>query len=60
MKSKLNGLLSAAVRLTEKREHYCKHMKPCPECGTNQVQLTNWTDDAEWKCRHCRHKWSGI
>ena len=51
----------AALALAEKREVWCKSMKPCPECGTKQVQLQDWIDDEpDWKCRHCNHKWKGV
>ena len=57
--SDLTSLLSSAIAMADRRELYCKSMKPCPACGTNQVQLVDWTVTAEWKCRKCRHKWSG-
>ncbi len=35
----------------------------CPECHTRQVQLVDYIDviPAQWKCRHCKHKfeWEG-
>lgn len=35
----------------------------CPECNTRQVQLVAYMDikPAQWKCRHCKHKfeWEG-
>lgn len=54
-----DDLLRTALELTDKRETACKLVKPCPKCGTNQVQLVNWIDDIEWKCRHCKHIWRG-
>jgi len=31
----------------------------CPECSTKQVQIISYlSGDPEWKCRHCKHKWS--
>lgn len=35
-----------------------KHLRPkCPECGAEQVQLTDWSvDPTQWRCRECRHK----
>ena len=56
----LNALLNAALSLTDKREEYCRNAKPCPACNTEQVQLVDWTNGAEWKCRHCKHEWKGI
>ena len=32
---------------------------PCPNCGSEQVQLVqylNFSIPYQWKCRHCKHK----
>lgn len=51
----------AALALADKRELWCKQAKPCPECSSVQVQLRDWIgDEPEWKCRTCKHKWTGI
>lgn len=58
----------------EKVESYCSRREDlgrrmnrlkleCPECNTRQVQLVKYMDTypAQWKCRHCKHKfeWEG-
>ena len=53
-----NNLLNSICSLAKKREEYCKNAKPCPKCGTNQIQLIGWGyNEAEWKCRFCKHRW---
>ncbi len=49
--------LKRSLELADKRDNACKSMKPCPECGTEQVQLTSWIDSIQWKCRHCKFEW---
>jgi hypothetical protein len=52
-KSELDDLLSHANILAERREKLCKAPPLCPDCKTDQVQLTEWIEGevAEWKCR---------
>ena len=52
----LNDLLCNAEILADRREKLCKKPPTCPDCKTDQVQLTEWIEGevAEWKCRHCR------
>ena len=54
-KSELDDLLSHANILADRREMLCKEPPTCPDCKTDQVQLTEWIEGevAEWKCRHC-------
>ena len=54
-KSELNDLLCNAEILADRREMLCKKPPCCPDCWTDQVQLTEWIkgEAAEWKCRHC-------
>lgn len=51
--------LDFALSLANKRLKYCKDAKPCPKCGTDQVQLVSWINEVEWKCRYCKHEWRG-
>lgn len=47
----------AMMEMVERRENAAKNTVPCPECGTNQVQLVNWqTEVLKMKCRICFHK----
>lgn len=55
----IEDMIQGAFELSKKREAFCKAVKPCPKCNTNQVQLIDWTDVAKWKCRHCKHRWEG-
>ena len=52
----LSDVLCHAEILAERREMLCKKPPTCPDCKTEQVQLTEWIEGevAEWKCRHCR------
>lgn len=46
------------MKMVERRENAAKSAAkhPCPECGTIQVQLVNWTtDNLKLKCRKCFH-----
>ena len=54
---KSSDWLAGAIALADKRENACKNAKPCPKCGTNQVQIIGWFDKAQWRCRHCKHVW---
>jgi len=56
----MDDWLNTAFALADKRESFCKNVKPCPKCGTDQVQLVEWMNDAKWKCRECGFKWEGI
>lgn len=50
----------AMVALVDRRERAAKQVKPCPSCGTVQVQLTSWFGRfAQWRCRHCGEVWEG-
>lgn len=39
-----------------------KHTTPmpvCPACNSVQVQIMQYGNkSADWKCRHCQHKWN--
>ena len=42
--------------MARRREWSKANPKPCPKCGTMQVQLVDWsTDRLKMKCRHCKH-----
>ena len=49
-------VLVGAEVLANRREMLCKKPPLCPDCQTDQVQLTEWIEGevAEWKCRHCK------
>lgn len=48
---------SKVLEMADRRESAAKQVTPCPECGTNQVQLVSWdTSLLKMKCRHCKHK----
>ena len=53
---RLSDVLCHAEILADRREMLCKKPPICPDCKTDQVQLTEWIEGevAEWKCRHCR------
>lgn len=45
------------LELADRREWASKNPIPCPYCGTEQVQLTQWfTKTLQYKCRHCKQK----
>ena len=44
--------------LADRREEFTKDVSPCPECLSDQKQLTNWVRDPIWKCRVCKHQWT--
>ena len=47
----------ACLEMVDRRERAARNVVPCPECGTNQVQMTDWTTDIlKMKCRHCKHR----
>lgn len=48
----------SALAWARDRLERAKQLRPkCPECGAEQVQLTDWsTDPTAWRCRECRHK----
>ena len=51
----------AVLALADKRDAWCKAMKPCPGCGTKQVQLCDWVgEEPAWKCRQCSFRWKGL
>ncbi|SEN77498.1 hypothetical protein SAMN05216325_1645 [Nitrosomonas marina] len=48
-------IIAGALALARRREHLCRHASPCPNCGTNQVQLIDGLcNPALWRCRECR------
>ena len=47
----------SVLEMADRREAASKQVSPCPECGTIQVQLVDWsTDTLKMKCRNCKHK----
>lgn len=55
----IGELLQHGLVMVERRERASRQMKPCPECGSVQVQLVDWTTDIlRHKCRHCKHKFT--
>ncbi|WP_415913237.1 hypothetical protein [Neptuniibacter sp. QD37_11] len=54
----IDQVIDAAKASNQKRVTLCKNPPRCPECDTPQVQLVEWINPVEWKCRHCKHKWS--
>lgn len=45
----------------DRREAAAKQARPCPECGTEQVQLTSWLHALNhWRCRKCGHRWQTV
>lgn len=45
------------LEMADRREAAAKHAKPCPFCGSIQVQLTQWATPAlQFKCRTCKQK----
>ncbi|AOQ26823.1 hypothetical protein [Vibrio phage S4-7] len=51
-------MIESADRRVYLGELMNKHKLECPECKTGQVQLIGYIDifPAQWKCRHCKHK----
>ncbi|AIZ02146.1 hypothetical protein VR20_088 [Escherichia phage vB_EcoM_VR20] len=48
---------NAIIKIVERRERASKNVPNCPECGTEQVQLTYWrSSPLQYKCRHCKHR----
>lgn len=57
MEGKMDGWIVRALELVDRRESAAKQHRPCPNCGTEQVQLTDWTTPLlKWKCRLCKHR----
>ena len=56
----MDEIIEDAITISDKRLEAMKQAIPCPACGTDQVQLVNWIDNIEWKCRHCSNVWSEI
>lgn len=52
-----NNWIDDALQFSARRMRICKQAPACPKCRTRQVQLINQLPLAEWKCRHCKHKW---
>lgn len=47
----------SVLEMADRREWVKSNAKPCPYCGTMQVQLTQWqTPTLQFKCRHCKQK----
>lgn len=57
MIEKDNDFLKDVFDLADKRDQSMVNVKHCPKCNTDQVQLINWDDGIECKCRHCKNKW---
>ena len=55
----MNDIIERALKHTDRRLFLGKQAIVCPDCGTNQVQLTNhFVTPAEWKCRHCKKRFN--
>jgi len=43
--------------MVERRERMSKRHIRCDECGSEQVQITDWsTRHVKFKCRRCKHR----
>ena len=53
-----NSEINFAMQYAERRSFLGRNMPSCPECRSQQVQLTGYINvwPAEWKCRHCKHR----
>lgn len=49
-------VMARALIRTARRERICRNAISCKKCGTDQVHLIDAGTPAEWKCRHCKHK----
>ena len=57
MEGKFNGWVTKALQLADRRESAARQHRSCPKCGTEQVQLTDWsTPLLKWKCRQCKYR----
>lgn len=55
----VGSLPVSTLSMVERRERAAKQMKPCPKCGSMQVQLVDWrTDTLHHRCRTCKHKFT--
>ena len=52
----INAIIKAAFKSADKRVEACKRTPLCDKCDSNQIQLVDWIERVEWKCRHCGHR----
>lgn len=50
-----DDMIDDVIAASNKRKELCKDSPLCDKCGTDQVQLVDWINGIEWKCRHCHH-----
>lgn len=43
-------------QLITRREWIWKNIPTCPCCAAEQVQLTDYHEPAQWKCRECKFR----
>lgn len=48
--------MEGVIELSKEREAIRKTAKPCPDCGSEQVQIIGYSPPS-WKCRKCSYKW---
>jgi transposase-like protein len=59
LRAALPRFVENALLLSERREFLGRNMPACPSCTTKQVQLIDGVNKpAEWKCRHCKTKFT--
>lgn len=51
-------IIEASIKSSENREKLYKNAPVCPKCETNQVQLIDSNSPAEWRCRHCKTRFT--
>ena len=48
------NVLDRVFNLAERRDELLRTAPPCPVCGTEQVQLMDYSAvPAQWRCRRC-------
>jgi ribosomal protein L37AE/L43A len=53
----LSKIILSSIKWSDRRMMLGKNQAPCPNCATQQVQLTNhFVTPAQWKCRECKTK----
>lgn len=51
-----DDLFDDAFKISNKRIEAMKKTPLCDKCDSNQIQLVDWIEKVEWKCRHCGHR----